>query len=416
MPLSRLLRSTARPAGSRPGRAPRPAGGAGAGHDRRHPRHDHRFGRRRSTRRGHGDAPERRDQRRAHPHHERKRRVRGHAAPGRHLRRERPGARVHGSEEVQPDPPAGRDAGRPIRARAAGGAAAGAHRGGGAVDRRDLVGERHPARRRSGGGTAQQRPQHLQLHDPHAQRGHRAGPRRRRDQHRRPAGIHNNVSVDGADFNNPFFGEQRGGQRPAFTFNLDAVQDFVVVADGANAEFGRSSGGFVNVITKSGTNEFHGSAHYFGKYDALSADYSHTFPGGGTTGFAPDFTQHQFGATFGGPLVRDKAFFFLAYDQQEYNDTKQTDRLATIDPALVAFTDTAFGGVARGRLRADRADQRRQRAAGQARLPARARSTTRRSSTTTPAPASRTAPSTSTPGAGAPTRSSRTTRMRSTAA
>ena len=43
-------------------------------------------------------------------------------------------------------------------------------------------------------------------------------------------GIHNNVSVDGADFNNPFFGEQRGGQRPAFTFNLDAVQDFVVVS------------------------------------------------------------------------------------------------------------------------------------------------------------------------------------------
>jgi hypothetical protein len=158
-------------------------------------------------------------------------------------------------------------------------------------------------------------------------------------------GIHNNVAVDGADFNNPFFGEQRGGQRPAFTFNLDAVQDFVVVADGANAEFGRSSGGFINVITKSGTNEFHGSAHYFGKYDALSADYSHTFPGGGTTGFSPDFRQHQFGATLGGPLVRDRAFFFIAYDQQEYSDTKQTDRLGLIDPALVAFTDTAFGGV-----------------------------------------------------------------------
>ena len=57
-------------------------------------------------------------------------------------------------------------------------------------------------------------------------------------------GIHNNVSVDGADFNNSFFGEQRGGQRPAFTFNLDAVQELVVVAGGANAEFGRSSGGF----------------------------------------------------------------------------------------------------------------------------------------------------------------------------
>jgi Carboxypeptidase regulatory-like domain len=160
-------------------------------------------------------------------------------------------------------------------------------------------------------------------------------------------GIHNNVSVDGADFNNPFFGEQRGGQRPAFTFNLDAVQDFVVVADGANAEFGRSSGGFINVITKSGTNEFHGSAHYFGKYDGLSADFNHTFPSGLTTGFAPNFTQHQFGATFGGPLVRDKAFFFLAYDQQEYNEVKQQNRLSLINPQLVAFTDTAFGGVLR---------------------------------------------------------------------
>jgi len=158
-------------------------------------------------------------------------------------------------------------------------------------------------------------------------------------------GIHNNVSVDGADFNNPFFGEQRGGQRPAFTFNLDAVQDFVVVADGANAEFGRSSGGFLNVLTKSGTNQFHGSAHYFGKYDGLSADFNHTFPNGTTSGFQPDFKQHQFGGTLGGPLVRDKAFFFLSYDQQEYNETKQKTRLSQINPALVAFTDTAFGGV-----------------------------------------------------------------------
>ena len=161
-------------------------------------------------------------------------------------------------------------------------------------------------------------------------------------------GIHNNVSVDGADFNNPFFGEQRGGQRPAFTFNLDAVQDFVVVSDGANAEFGRSGGGFLNIITKSGTNEFHGSAHYFGKYDALSADPSHTFPGGAISGFEPDFSQHQFGATFGGPIIRDKAFFFLAYDQQEYNETKQTDRLGLIDPALLSFVDTAFAGALQG--------------------------------------------------------------------
>jgi len=158
-------------------------------------------------------------------------------------------------------------------------------------------------------------------------------------------GIHNNVSVDGADFNNPFFGEQRGGQRPAFTFNLDAVQDFVVVADGANAEFGRSSGGFVNVITKSGTNQLHGSAHYFGKYDGLSADFASHGP---ITGFQPDFAQHQFGGTVGGPIVKDKAFFFLAYDQQVYDETKQKDRLGQIDPAMLAFVDTAFGGALQG--------------------------------------------------------------------
>src|SRR5207342_1367759 len=84
-------------------------------------------------------------------------------------------------------------------------------------------------------------------------------------------GIHNNVSVDGADFNNPFFGEQRGGQRPAFTFNLDAVKELVVVAEGAPAEFGRSNSGFVNVVTKSGTNDIHGTVHTYFKNDGISS-------------------------------------------------------------------------------------------------------------------------------------------------
>src|SRR5712664_1544794 len=134
-------------------------------------------------------------------------------------------------------------------------------------------------------------------------------------------GIHNNVSVDGADFNNSFFGEQRGGQRPAFTFNLDAVRELVVVAGGANAEFGRSSGGFVNVITKSGTNNMHGTLHYYGKNGALSSDASHA----GLT-LKPDFGQHQFGLTIGGPLVKDNFFYFIAYDQQKYSEIKQKTR------------------------------------------------------------------------------------------
>jgi outer membrane receptor protein involved in Fe transport len=156
-------------------------------------------------------------------------------------------------------------------------------------------------------------------------------------------GIHNNVSVDGADFNNPFFGEQRGGQRPPFTFNLDAVQEIVVVAGGANAEFGRSSGGFVNVVTKSGTNALRGSAHYYGKDGLLSGHPHH----GIQTLAVPDFTQHQFGLTLGGPIKRDRAFFFFAYDQQIYDEVKQTDP-NRIDARLRAWMDTAYGGALAG--------------------------------------------------------------------
>jgi len=135
-------------------------------------------------------------------------------------------------------------------------------------------------------------------------------------------GIQNNVSVDGADFNNPFFGEQRGGQRPAFTFNLDAVKEMVVVADGANAEFGRSQSGFVNVITKSGTNEMDGTAHVVYKSDALSSRGKN--PDGST---APKFdqTQTQTGFTLGGPFIRDRVFYFAALDLQKADATKQTD-------------------------------------------------------------------------------------------
>ena len=71
-------------------------------------------------------------------------------------------------------------------------------------------------------------------------------------------GIFNNVSLDGGDYNNGFFGEQAGGQRAAIDITLEAVKEFQVVATGANAEFGRTAGGIINVITKPGTNEFHG--------------------------------------------------------------------------------------------------------------------------------------------------------------
>jgi hypothetical protein len=148
-------------------------------------------------------------------------------------------------------------------------------------------------------------------------------------------GINNNVSIDGSDDNNPFFGEQRGGQRPAFTVSLDAIKEFQVVADGAPAEFGRSSGGFINVVTKSGTNDLHGTAHEYQKWTGLTSRLSD-----GTR--LSGFSQEQFGGTLGGPLKKDKLFYFLAYDQQRFTQTKQNNPLR-INPTLVNFFATALG-------------------------------------------------------------------------
>src|SRR5258705_1036027 len=120
-------------------------------------------------------------------------------------------------------------------------------------------------------------------------------------------GVFNNVSLDGGDYNNGFFGEQLGGQRAAIDIPLDAVKEFQVVATGASAEFGRTAGGIINVITKSGTNNVHGSLFHFQRLEALAANTSDGKP-------LKDFRREQFGGTVGGPIRQDKAFFFLAFE------------------------------------------------------------------------------------------------------
>ena len=128
-------------------------------------------------------------------------------------------------------------------------------------------------------------------------------------------GIFNNVSLDGGDYNNGFFGEQVGGQRAAVDITLDAVKEFQVVAAGASAEFGRSAGGVVNVITKSGTNDLHGTLFHFQRLEALTADTSDGKP-------LKDFHREQFGGTIGGPIVKNKMFFFGAVEQILENLTR----------------------------------------------------------------------------------------------
>ncbi|HEX4948673.1 MAG TPA: TonB-dependent receptor, partial [Blastocatellia bacterium] len=120
-------------------------------------------------------------------------------------------------------------------------------------------------------------------------------------------GIFNNISLDGGDYNNGFFGEQVGGQRAAIDISMEAVKEFQVVATGASAEFGRSAGGIVNVITKSGTNELRGSIFHFQRLEGLTSNTSDGQP-------LKDFHREQFGATMGGPLIKNKLFLFGVYE------------------------------------------------------------------------------------------------------
>ena len=154
-------------------------------------------------------------------------------------------------------------------------------------------------------------------------------------------GIQNNFSIDGADANNPFFGEQRGGQRPAFTVSLESIKEFQVVPVGASAEFGRSSGGFINAVTKSGTNEFTGSAFVFYRNQKLSSQNPDAVKANLPT---EAFRNYQFGANVGGPIVKDRAFFFVAYERNDGKSNKPN----SIDARLANIFQTRFNSTEQG--------------------------------------------------------------------
>ena len=148
-------------------------------------------------------------------------------------------------------------------------------------------------------------------------------------------GIFNNISLDGGDYNNGFFGEQSGGQRAAVDITLEAVKEFQVVASGANAEFGRTGGGVVNVITKSGTNEFHGSLFEYQRLEALTANTSDGKP-------LTDFHREQFGGSAGGRIIEDKLFYFGAAEGIDENLLRPNLSVPIGTPC--AISNPAFGG------------------------------------------------------------------------
>jgi hypothetical protein len=122
----------------------------------------------------------------------------------------------------------------------------------------------------------------------------------------------NNFLLDGADNNDVEFAGPVSGVNP------DSAQEFRVITNNFMPEYGRSDGAIIDVVTKSGTNQWHGNVYEFGRWAALGArDF---FDGAGTP--KNPYTRNDFGASLGGPIVKDKTFFFFNYDGYRWATTR----------------------------------------------------------------------------------------------
>lgn len=134
----------------------------------------------------------------------------------------------------------------------------------------------------------------------------------------------NNITVDGLDNNDATLGSVRA------TFSQEAVREFQVLTNSYTAEFGKASGGVVNIVTKSGTNTTSGNAFFYGRDDALNAKGRfEKFSPSGTAISQPKapYNQKQFGATLGGPIVRNRTFYFASFERLDV----QASNFVTID-------------------------------------------------------------------------------------
>jgi len=127
--------------------------------------------------------------------------------------------------------------------------------------------------------------------------------------------------------------------------SMDSVQEFEVVTSRVKAEYSRAGGGAIKIITKSGTNEFHGSGFEFFRNKSLNAE---TEPEKITGEGKSPFKRHQFGANVGGPIVQDKSFFFATFErvQEDFNSilSVPAESLAAFDPAFID-SHGGFGSI-----------------------------------------------------------------------
>lgn len=149
----------------------------------------------------------------------------------------------------------------------------------------------------------------------------------------RPSGT--NVQIDGVDANNSFFGENRGGSRIPFVFSLESIDQFQIITNGFDVEYGNYSGGIVNVVTRGGTNEFEGTVYGNFRNDALLATgFENENPG--------NFETQQYAARISGPIVRDKAHFLFSLDGQRRREPQVPLTLANQDPAISGDIERFF--------------------------------------------------------------------------
>jgi len=139
------------------------------------------------------------------------------------------------------------------------------------------------------------------------------------------SGLLNNNTIDGGDNNQAFFSEEKGRTRLSYTVSQSAVREFQVNTSNYSAEYGRAAGGVTNAVTKSGTNQFHGSAEYYQRNNKWGArnplGFISRFNNGVTSidPFKPEDVRHTIRGTIGGPIKKDKLFFFFSYDEQRRN-------------------------------------------------------------------------------------------------
>jgi hypothetical protein len=131
----------------------------------------------------------------------------------------------------------------------------------------------------------------------------------------------NNFLLDGADNNDTSVPGIPSGLVSA---NPDSAQEFRVITNNFDAEFGRNTGAIIDVVTRGGTNSFHGDAYEFGRYNALGArDYFNTK----ANGKQDPYVRNDFGASLGGPIVKDKLFFFLNGEVQRFRTTRTANQI-----------------------------------------------------------------------------------------